>query len=231
MNNNVTISADLAARFPAAFVVCVHAQNLGSQAVEAIAAETLESGYAEVRVRYAGCDDIASIAAIRTWREAYGQAGVKPSKYRSSIESLIRRTLRDDSLTILPLVDIYNGVSLHHGVPLGAVDDGLLEAGDIELRLCRPEADHFEPLGGDSRDFPLLATVPVYAIGTTILCWCFNCRDARPTALRRETERAIFFSEGIHSDQLAKATAAMEDLARILRSAGATTRVSVTRAK
>lgn len=132
-------------------------------------------------------------------------------------------------MTVLPLVDMYNGVSLRHGVPLGAVDGDLRPSGDIELRLCRPEVDRFEPRGGIPGDFPLLASIPVYAIGTIILCWCFNCRDARPTALSRETKRAIFFSEGVHEYQLANAVAATEDLARTLQPAGANSTIAVTR--
>ena len=229
MHNKIIIDPDLEARFPEVFVATVHASGLSSKRVEAVSARLLERGCEAARARLEGADDVTSIPAVRAWREAYRAAGVKPSKYRSSIESLMRRVLRGDCPTVIPLVDLYNGISMLHGVPLGAVDAERLGPGDVELRLCRPATDRFEPLGGSADDFPLLPSIPVYAAGGAILCWCFNCRDARPTALRTETKRAIFFTEGIVADQLPGATEAMEGLAQILESTGATTKLSITK--
>src|SRR5690349_13870484 len=58
--------------------------------------------------------DIATHAAVAPWRRAYGAFGVKPSKFRSSIESLLRSAQAGRIRSINPLVDLYNTVSLRH---------------------------------------------------------------------------------------------------------------------
>src|SRR5687767_10009699 len=62
-------------------------------------------------------EDIAAHPAVAPWRQAYQAFGVKPSKYRSSIESLLRSARAQRIRSVNPLVDIYNAVSLRHMLP------------------------------------------------------------------------------------------------------------------
>src|ERR1044072_5035827 len=60
---------------------------------------------------------------IKAWREAYQGFGLKPSKFRSSIEQLYKRALKGDVLrTPIALVDLYCHISLVNKVPAGAYD-------------------------------------------------------------------------------------------------------------
>ncbi|MCX8111245.1 MAG: phenylalanine--tRNA ligase beta subunit-related protein [Syntrophorhabdaceae bacterium] len=57
---------------------------------------------------------------IKVWRDAYKKIGISPSKYYSSIESIVRRILKTgDFPKINPVVDLYNSISIKYLVPMG----------------------------------------------------------------------------------------------------------------
>jgi DNA/RNA-binding domain of Phe-tRNA-synthetase-like protein len=93
--------------------------------------------------------------------------GISGSKFPSSIESIARRILKGDPFPrINPLVDLYNGISIRHLVPMGGHDLDTLE-GRIELRFAEGW-EPFTPMGGGET-----ATVPkgelVYRDGREVL--------------------------------------------------------------
>jgi DNA/RNA-binding domain of Phe-tRNA-synthetase-like protein len=82
-------------------------------------------------------ESILDAPIVKEWRNAFQRFGVKPSKYRSAIEQLYRRALRQEIIeTSLPLVNLYCYVSLIEMVPMGAYDLEKVE-GDIAVRLSR----------------------------------------------------------------------------------------------
>ena len=100
----------------------------------------LEAAQETVRAALAGIN-VTDHPRIHCWREAYRSFGAKPKKYPSSIENLVRRTLKGEPIRpILPLVDIYNAVSLEHLLPVGGED---LDSIEGDLRLTR--ASESEP--------------------------------------------------------------------------------------
>ena len=69
---------------------------------------------------------------IRTWRDAFYKFRTKKGA-RCSIEAMLKRVSKGGTIgCINPLVDLYNGVSLRYGVPVG----GELEYTD-EVTLLR----------------------------------------------------------------------------------------------
>src|ERR1700752_387848 len=75
--------------------------------------------------------------AVAEWRNAFQRFGVKPSKYRSSVEQLYRRALKQEIIkTSLPLVNLYCYVSLIAMLPMGSYDLEKVE-GDITIRLSK----------------------------------------------------------------------------------------------
>ena len=197
-------------------LVGLAAEGIVFQHVAAISGRLLADSARQVCDVYSGIEELATAVPIAQWREAYRQEGLKPSRFRSSIESLIRRVARGDSVSVSPLVDLYNAVSLKFRIPLGALDLALLPEADIRFRYARPEADRFSPLGGEATDFPLSTNLPVYASGNEVLCWGFNSRDSRVTALRLETESALFLTEVIDPGERENAVEAMHFLAQLL---------------
>src|SRR4051794_1313876 len=82
-------------------------------------------------------EQIVEAPAIKEWRNAFQTFGVKPSKFRSSIEQLYRRALKGDIIqTSLPLVNLYCYVSLIQMVPMGGYDYKTIE-GDVTIRFTR----------------------------------------------------------------------------------------------
>src|SRR5258708_1991552 len=80
-------------------------------------------------------ESLVESAVIKEWRNAFQAFGVKPSKYRSSIEQLYRRALKGEIIhTKYPLVNLYCYVSIIQMVPMGGYDIQKTQ-GDIAVRL------------------------------------------------------------------------------------------------
>jgi len=138
-------------------------------------------------------ETVLDAPAVKEWRNAFQRFGVKPSKFRSSIEQLYRRALKQEIIeTSLPLVNLYCYVSLIEMVPMGAYDLPKVE-GDIVIRLSK-ENETFLGIGDTT---PLIAHpgVVVYSDDGGIICWAWNHRDAARVSLSPETNRAIFFAD------------------------------------
>lgn len=162
---------------------------------------------------------VADHPLVRDWRSAIASCGLKPSTYKSSPEQLARRTLKSGPVqTGLPLVDLYCEVATRHLAPLGGYDVDRLPEGEIDLRLGR-EGDRFDPLGGGQ--MPLGDQVVVYAVGATVVCWAYNCRDSRETCLTEETDTGLFLGEAVTARQHGALRSALDDLAARLGAAGA----------
>lgn len=168
-------------------------------------------------------EKIAEYEWIEKWRKAYKLGGYAPSKVRSSLESLIRRALKDDvDMGVpLPAVDLYHAISLFYQVPLGAYDVTKLPGEEIVFREARKATDRFEPLGGKSSDFPLRDGSFLYACGDEVLCYGFNHRDSAKTCLEAQTDEAAFCGEAVDADGQGKLSEALVKLAELLEGKGA----------
>lgn len=83
---------------------------------------------------------------IAQWRAVYGAMGVKPSKFRSSLEALARRVVKgQDMWNVSSVVDCYNCVSVLTFLAMGAHDTASVD-GTMTLRYGRP-GERFLPLG------------------------------------------------------------------------------------
>jgi lysyl-tRNA synthetase class 2 len=157
--------------------------------------------------------------AVKEWRSAFQRFGVKPSKFRSSIEQLYRRALKQEIIeTSLPLVNLYCYVSLIEMVPMGAYDVEKVE-GDIDIRLSK-ENETFLGIGDAN---PLISEpgVVVYSDDGGIICWAWNHRDAARTALSPTTDHAIFFADSAAQESESRAASGIALLADALSAAGA----------
>jgi len=138
--------------------------------------------------------DIANHPAVAPWRAAYASFGAKPSKFRSSIESLLRAAQAGRLRSISPLVDLYNVVSLRHQLPCGGEDLATI-VGDI--RLTRASGDEpFRTIGAE-RDEPPARGEVIYADDAGAVCRCFNWREADRTKLTLATTDAILVIESL----------------------------------
>lgn len=141
---------------------------------------------AEESVRsQATIENIADHPRIKAWREAYKAFGAKPSEFRSSVEAMARRALRNDQLPCInALVDIGNIVSLQHLVPVGGHSMDELTR-DISLHLAKGD-ETFVPFGSSEIEHPLPGEV-IFTEGDTVLTRRWTWRQANHTLTLLET--------------------------------------------
>ena len=135
-------------------------------------------------------ENIAEHPHIKPWRDAFKAFGAKPSEYRSSVEAMARRALRNDELpSISSLVDIGNIISLQHLVPVGGHSmDELTQ--DISLRFASGKED-FIPFGSTEIEHPLPGEV-IFVEGNTVLARRWTWRQANLTLTLPETHSIEF---------------------------------------
>jgi len=183
--------ADITNAFPdyrVAFVVAEGLTNAPERpaALDALIAER----EAAARVRWGGTE-LSQIPGIAAWRAAYKGFGIKQTRYRSSVERLVKNVLAGRSLArVNTFVDLYNAVSLAHVLPLGADDlDRVMPP--LTFRYAR-EGDGFVDMAeeGDAPEAPKPGEV-VYADAAHILCRRWNWRQDARSLITPQTVRAV----------------------------------------
>jgi DNA/RNA-binding domain of Phe-tRNA-synthetase-like protein len=150
---------------------------------------------------------------------------VKPSKYRSSIESMLRSAQSGRLRSINPLVDLYNTISLRHQLPVGGEDLAKI-TGDIRLLRARGD-EFFVPLGAEAPEPPPRGAV-IYRDDDGVICSCWNWREAERTMLTRDTTDALLVIESVPPLDPSAARIAIDDLAALVtRHLGGTVTVDV----
>lgn len=164
-------------------------------------------------------DNLASHPDVAGWRQVFSSMGVKPSKYRSSLEALLRRVLKEKSLwTVNSVVDLYNCVSIRALLPMGAFDLDKVR-GDIEIRFGK-SGEKFFPLGSEEQEEVLPGHV-VYADSEKICTWLWNHRDSRLTGLDEGSRRAVFVVDRAFSPTTTELGPALDLLWEKLEETGA----------
>jgi DNA/RNA-binding domain of Phe-tRNA-synthetase-like protein len=184
-----SISKEIFDRFPGYYRGVVLAFDVNNGPSPQSLVQMLRDAEESVR-RQAAIESIAEHPRIKPWREAYKTFGAKPSEYRSSVEAMARRALRNDPLpSINALVDIGNIVSLQHLVPVGGHSmDDLTQ--DIALRFATGEED-FVPFGATDSEHPLPGEI-VFTEGNTVLTRRWTWRQANHTLTLPETHSIEF---------------------------------------
>ena len=138
--------------------------------------------------------EIGSLPEIAPWRAAYQSFGAKPSKYKSSIENMLRSVRAGRIRGINPLVDLYNAVSLTHRLPCGGEDLSQVQG---NIRLTRAEGgENFIPLGSEDQDAPFPGEV-IYRDDVGAICRCWNWREAERTKITHDTTDAFLAIEAL----------------------------------
>ncbi|MEW6092601.1 MAG: phenylalanine--tRNA ligase beta subunit-related protein [Chloroflexota bacterium] len=173
-------------------VVIAHGVRNGPSPDELVG--MLRQAEESVRSRLA-IEKITEEPRIAAWREAYRKFGAKPGEYRSSVEAMARRALRNESLpSINALVEIGNLLSLRYLMPVGGHAIDLLK-GDISLRLASGE-EEFVAFGTTELEHPLPGEV-IFAEGNTVLTRRWTWRQAQHTLTLPETTAIEFNVDGL----------------------------------
>jgi DNA/RNA-binding domain of Phe-tRNA-synthetase-like protein len=218
------LEADVLALFPDATVAIAVVHGIDNRVDDPEIWPMLET---EIERAAASVSDgeISQHPAVAPWRAAFAQFGVKPSKYRSSIEAMLRSAQSGRLRSINPLVDLYNTISLRHLLPVGGEDLAKI-VGDI--RLTRAHGDElFIPLGAEAPESPPPGAV-IYRDDESVICSCWNWREAERTMLTETTTDAVLVIESIPRLDPEAARVAIDDLAALVtRHLGGMAEVSV----
>lgn len=212
--------ADIADAFPEFRVAFVVAENL---TIVPARAESLDHLIREreiaARAHWAGFE-LARIPGVAAWRAAYRAFGVKQTRYRSSVERLVKNVLAGRDLPrVNTFVDLYNAVSLRHVLPLGADDLDRLTP-PLAFRGARA-GDSFvdmAPAGVESEEANGVPEAPkpgevVFADADHVLCRRWNWRQDARSLITPATTRALVT---VQANGCGEVEPAVSDLAHLI---------------
>jgi DNA/RNA-binding domain of Phe-tRNA-synthetase-like protein len=205
--------AEIVEAFPAYRVAFVVAEGLTiaperPSALDALIAEREAAARAEW-----GSTELSQIPGVAAWRAAYKGFGIKQTRYRSSVERLVKNVLADRPLArVNAFVDLYNAVSLAHVLPLGA-DDLDRVTPPLAFRYAR-EGDSFVDMAeeGEAPEAPKPGEV-VYVDAAHVLCRRWNWRQDARTLITPATRRAVVT---VQSNGAGDVAAAADDLMQLI---------------
>jgi DNA/RNA-binding domain of Phe-tRNA-synthetase-like protein len=207
--------ADIAEAFPHYCVAVVVAEGLGIAPERPAELDALiGEREAAARAQWAGTE-LSQIPGIAAWRAAYKGFGIKQTRYRSSVERLMKNVLAERPLArVNAFVDLYNAVSLAHVMPLGA-DDLDKATPPLVFRYAR-EGDSFVDMAdaeaGEGPEAPKPGEV-VYADAAHVLCRRWNWRQDARTLITPQTRRAVVT---VQSNGAGDVAAAADDLTQLV---------------
>jgi DNA/RNA-binding domain of Phe-tRNA-synthetase-like protein len=210
---NYSVANEIFGMFPGYCLGVAVFDNVDNRRPAPSLAEMLRDAEKKVRLEIGG--NVAEHPKVVSWRNAYRAFGAKPAEHRSSIEALVRRVLRPDSLpTISPLVDIGSIVSLRHLMPVG-VHPIRHFTSQVELRRA-VQGDRFLASAASPAE-DVSAGEIVLADQVEVLTRRWTWRQSVSTRTMPESGRVFFNADGLapSSEQDVRAAlSAVESLVR-----------------
>lgn len=210
---HITI-ADITNAFPHYRVAFVFAEGLTIAPERPAALDALIAAREEAaRAKWAGTE-LSQIPGVAAWRAAYKAFGIKQTRYRSSVERLVKNVLAGRPLArVNAFVDLYNAVSLGAVLPLGA-DDLDKVTPPLVFRYAR-DGDSFVDMAeageGGEPEAPKPGEV-VYADAAHVLCRRWNWRQDARSIITPATRRAVVTVQGNGAGDVAAGAADLVDM-------------------
>jgi len=176
--------------FPSYQVAVVAAENLSVAAERGADLDAMIQAAEAYTQKEYDPENLGSMEPISDWRRAYRDFGIKQTKYRASVERLLRSAVKGRGLPqISRPVDAYNLISLKYLAPVGA-DDLDQISGDLAFRFA-DGTESFLPLGkADEGEDPPKPGEVIYADGNRVLCRRWNWYQDARSAIQIDTTRA-----------------------------------------
>jgi DNA/RNA-binding domain of Phe-tRNA-synthetase-like protein len=214
LQREIQVDDSVSAAYPDFQLLCVGVEDFENGPSDDGSIAMLRSAEEKARELFAN-QPVTSHPHVIAWRNVYGSFGAKPSKYHSSVESLLRRVVRGDSIpTINRAVDAYNAVSLSYILPVGGEDPA---KGSGPLRLFVANGDEEFDLPDGSIEAPEPGEV-VWGDSVGVTCRRWNWRQGARTRIAENTTTAVFVLEAMAPYSIADLEAAGALLQTLLTS-------------
>lgn len=153
---------------------------------------------------------------VTAWQDAFRAFGAKPQRTASSVDALWRRAVSAGLPRVNWLVDVYNAVSVRHGLPVGGED---LSMFDGTIRLVRATGtERFDTTkDGQAVNDPPAPGEVVWADDHGVTCRRWNWRQGTRTRLTEQSTSALFLLERLDPMPLDALEAAGDALVATIR--------------
>lgn len=133
---------------------------------------------------------------VVAWRKVYSMMGLKPSKYRSAAEALLRRLRKSGELPRLhPMVDICNALSVAFAIPVAVFDIDKV-AGYLEVCYAQGSEEYMNLNGEIETPYKGEVIFKDQNGHAHARRWTF--RQSKLSTVSSKTARALVLSEGMH---------------------------------
>jgi DNA/RNA-binding domain of Phe-tRNA-synthetase-like protein len=177
--------------------------------------QTIERWYERARSRLRDQAE-GQMPEVAAWRRVYSRMGLKPTKYRSASEALLRRFKREGDLPRLhPLVDLCNAASLAYALPVAVFDLDKVD-GFIEVRPAVGTEQYLSFDGQTENPEPgeiIFADAGGHAHARR---WTF--RQSRGSVVEQSTETVLIVCEGVHEGAARDVGALLDELGKAIGS-------------
>lgn len=145
-----------------------------------------------LRVRFSTLDLLALEPSIIGWREVYRGIGAKPGKFTPTVEALLKRILKGNSIPIInKAVNAYLVAEMESLIPLGGYDLDTI-SGPIKLTRATSPCQ-FIGLGGGVDT--TMVNEMVYRDDQAVLTRHWNYRDALHSQITERTQQLMLMAE------------------------------------
>ncbi len=212
---NLIVEPQIFEQFPDTLLSVVVLHNINNKGDDASIGQLLRDAEKNA-IENLGSTLIIEHPNIAPWREVYRKFGAKPKDYPSSIENLLRRISKGESVRhINKMVDIYNVISLKYFVPVGGEDLSKIQ-GNVLLTIA---GENEKPilLLGEHEERPPYPKEVIYKDEMGTICRRWNWKEADRTKLTEETTDALMVIEGIPPINKEIIQKAIVDLAELIQ--------------
>lgn len=189
------IAPEIFRDFPGFKLGLVVVHNVDNKKINSNIVQLLEKTQQEISKKI-NKDFLEKHSQLIAWRNAYKKFGTNPKDYLSSIENMLTRISKGQSIkSINTLVDLYNIVSLKYVLPSGGQDLDKIQ-GDIDLAKATANEQAVKLLGEQKESVPMSGEI-IYKDELGATCRRWNWKEADRVKLTQDTKNAIFMIEAL----------------------------------
>jgi lysyl-tRNA synthetase class 2 len=189
----IKISQSILAKYPDLRLGYLKASNINNTLFNSDLVNDLEEITKAIREKFPNNEELSKDTLISLWREIYREFGTKPSKFRPTVESLIRRIIKGQSIPqISSAVNAYLITELKYLVPIGGHDTSNI-TGNIELRFSNG-GEEFSSIGKEKDRLTYNGEI-IYSDDFGVLTRRWNFRDCDRAKITENTTDLILVME------------------------------------